>query len=1252
VLITTVCPFCEQPWRVDDSLRGRQLRCPNASCRQVFEVREQGPPPEPPPEPPIEGVPVPPAPPTPPKQKTGQVGDMVPVVSAEAVPPPPPAPDWRTAPPPPRAGGASSEAPTTVETPPTRRAQTPPPAREQHTPPPRKKRKPADEHRSRTAGRSGEERRETVEVPVELPPGTWDAPPVRGGGTVATTRGRSRTALEMEAAEKRAQAKKHRAKVAMLAITGTVLIVLLLGGGLVMLYLQGREARDRDAADELYAQGQFVKAEDAFRKLVDKYPDSPNVEDYKFWRDLCEIRAMPSMSSSRGAFDTISTFLAKYKDDPRLAEHGKEIGDVIVALLERAGNVALANPEDIEAQNEYHRGLKLLDDLLALNREWVAQADVDKAREVDQRVKAQIERGNARLAFVARVRGLLEQPPLEGLRQLAALVRQEVVKGTNFDKESVVKEVEDQLQEKHRNSIVFTQEEEPLPARPVAEDVGQSLLVQPVLTTGDVGPALPPDRVIFALARGVLYGLRQDTGDIVWAMRVGIDTHNLPLRVPPAPNRPELALVLSADTLTLTAVKTIDGATWWRHRLGAANLGRPVIVENKVYVPTLGGDVEEIELDGGRLVGRYKLGQSLSVGGTYCTYVVNGKQVKQVFFPGDDSCVYVLDVNDRRCQAVLYTDHAAGTLRGEPILLPSEDNPDVPGYLVLCEAHGLDATMLRTFQLLPGPKEGQLRVEADPLKMPDRRLRGQPWFPPFRDPEKLVTVTDAGVLGLFGIKQLRNQDPQLFPMVRLAGQEEGTFELTGQGAARGRAQVVFGRGEDLWVLARGRLQRYLLTLDPKDGPRVTPGWTQARDLGSPLHESQLDDDETTLFLVTLSPSGQVCLATAVDTETGQVRWQRQLGLVCHGDPRQLGDQVVALDQGGGLFGFRASKHLEDADWQWQSAGHVLAPPLPEGSTGPVYYVAGPDGQSVFQFTCPDPGNVVTVRQFRADRGQAEEYKVANLPAPLAGTPAVGANRILMPLANGDTRQVRLAGKEATSKDGPKWRATRGDTGARGHVVWLGGDDFLTTNGRRGLTRWRFDASDLYGGVPAGSEASKPTLALPEDIAGVPLVLARAGEGPAPRVCVADDRGTVYLYEGDELKLTRRWALKEPLTAGPFLRGGLAGCVVGRRTLVWLDPAQDKPLWQYESPGEGIIGQPQVVDSMVLVADVTGHFVGLDAATGRPRGPGYQLRASVGPAAAPAAFSAGRAFAPLTDGTVLLLSLRHLREPLPGLPPVW
>ena len=53
---------------------------------------------------------------------------------------------------------------------------------------------------------------------------------------------------------------------------------------------------------------------------------------------------------------------------------------------------------------------------------------------------------------------------------------------------------------------------------------------------------------------------------------------------------------------------------------------------------------------------------------------------------------------------------------------------------------------------------------------------------------------------------------------------------------------------------------------------------------------QVSDGGETLFVVTQSPARQACLATAVDAATGQVRWQRQLGLSCQGDPVSLSRQ--------------------------------------------------------------------------------------------------------------------------------------------------------------------------------------------------------------------------------------------------------------------------------------------------------------------------------------------------------------------------
>ena len=68
---------------------------------------------------------------------------------------------------------------------------------------------------------------------------------------------------------------------------------------------------------------------------------------------------------------------------------------------------------------------------------------------------------------------------------------------------------------------------------------------------------------------------------------------------------------------------------------------------------------------------------------------------------------------------------------------------------------------------------------------------------------------------------------------------------------------------------------------------------------------------------------------------------------------------------------------------------------------------------------------------------------------------------------------------------------------------------------------------------------------------------------------------------------------------------------------------------------------QQADDLLIVAHLNGRLASLDLATGQRRGQGFAIQASAAPAAAPVPFGADRIFAPLTDGTVLLLPFDEL-----------
>src|SRR5207237_1402152 len=113
----------------------------------------------------------------------------------------------------------------------------------------------------------------------------------------------------------------------------------------------------------------------------------------------------------------------------------------------------------------------------------------------------------------------------------------------------------------------------------------------------------------------------RDNGEKAWAVRVGVDTTTLPVRLRRDADNPDgRILVLSADAGTLTALDDKCN-TRWEYALGSPCLGRPVIVEQRAFLATYDGVIHEIELIGGKLLGRYELGEPgrrprLTVGGT------------------------------------------------------------------------------------------------------------------------------------------------------------------------------------------------------------------------------------------------------------------------------------------------------------------------------------------------------------------------------------------------------------------------------------------------------------------------------------------------------------------------------------------------------------------------------------------------------------------------------------------------------------
>jgi outer membrane protein assembly factor BamB len=1024
---------------------------------------------------------------------------------------------------------------------------------------------------------------------------------------------------------------------AMIICAGTVAIIGTVYG---LKTVMQREETAFKQAQEDYDSGKYHGAADRFRKLVENFSGSTQRPYYQFLLDLSEVRDQvysPEADPSQ-ARDRMNTFLETYRESPDIKKHTDGVRQTLLKLAEllalqaeqRNDRALLSQAKQVLADTPKFRGQNSPSNDQKPVQQLIAQAGASITK---------WQKHHDALAEVKRMTD--EAPSIEAIHKIRRFIERE-----GLEKDNEAAALLSQFEERVRQQVRYVAQQSRGPLPQLLENVEPSLLVAPLIggrANGEAGAPLPAGkagRVVLALVRGVLYALDpQRKGEILWATRVGIDTTALPVRLLATPISPELFLVLSADSKTLVAREADTGKPYWHHELSAPCLGRPVVVHNRAYVPTYDGKVHEIEIIGGNLLGYFDLGQPLTVGGVW------QEGTDWIYMPGDSDNLYVLDTaltnspnqpaRPKKCVAILHTGHPSGSLRSEPIIINRQDPfaADPAGdYLVLTQADGLEHMKLRVYSL---PIDN---ADAPSILQPEPRIRGWSWFQPYHDSEKLAFVTDTGTLGLFGINQVRNVDPPLFPELP---EDPKTTEAV---LHPGRAQVVHAIENNFWVLASGELQWLHFDLVKQ---KTAPLWSPASlHLGWPLHASQIDESGKTLFVVTQDPDRQSYLATAVEAETGKILWQRQLGLDCQGDPVVLGGRVLVVDRGGELARFEPGKQARVQRQEWNLADPALEKPLGVGVAAAYLLPAG-DGESVYEIASAERGKQLIIRKYRpaaaGKREPLETHKV-ELPAPLAGPPSVGPRSILLSLANESIVQLSLPLDGSPFAGGPNWRASRVDEDARGHVVHLTADEFLTTDGSRGLSHWIWPKDQDFHTI----DKRVPTVQMPARIVAAPVVLPKANAEDELRVVVADADDRLTLLSGPQLKIDRTWSLGGKITAGPFVRGQRIGCIVNRLRLVWIDPSQPRELWTYEMKGGDIVGQPQLIGDMLVVADESGRFVGLDPENGLPRGKGYTLKIGAAPVATPVAFGPDEAFVPLTDGTVFLLALRQLRDqPGPG-----
>ncbi|MDB5306965.1 MAG: hypothetical protein JWO38_1167 [Gemmataceae bacterium] len=1242
--IVAECPHCETRFNLRPDLVGKAMRCPNLDCRQAFVVKPVAPP-QPAPAPATETLPTPPAanaPATPrvdaprPVYTSGSVGDFLPLVEAEAVsngsaapkalPPPADEPEvFDALPDEPQVVDAVPVAPVAPPEPEVVEAvviSAPPPARElvwkpgAELPPP----KPA-----------GRERK-----PVRAESATEDLPVLR-----------------------RRKKRKHRGPVILIGLT----VVLLLVAGATVLFLlrvQVRtEAQFAQDAMEQYKRNEYGPSGKAFDKLAADYPDSADAEKYRFFADLSAVqvvvRSVTNRENPRPAIDKLRAFIDTHKESPfvKTDAYGHDVLDAGKKVIDDVADYAADRVKAYQGDRTKADELRLAEETLAAGRDFVPllgpfrtkeDKPLDELGKRFETVKVDIDRERDRLATLAQVGVILKSPTDPAIEEAKTFL---AAKGWADDPEAreLIRRAEGDFLRRVRY------DRDPAAPQPLPPPGAASFLF--VTPVGPTRPAVrealggEPSAVFLAVARGVLYALDEDTGDQLWAARVGPDVFDLPAvaRAELAEGPTDLAVVTSnvAGKPAVSGYTLRAGRPVWSQPLPFPAAGPVAVSGARVFVPTRdpAGTVFVFDLTSGIRVGRITIGQPVGS-------VVARAGTTQLYIAAESRRVFVFDVDAGdeggapRCARVIPTEHPAGTLRTPPVILGPPGDAPAPRWLVLAQADGPTAMKLRAFPLPPAVPPGA--ADAPPVIEPivpaaDLPLPGWSWFPPVSDGERFATVTDAGQFRLFGINQPGNKDSAVFPLPYpdLPAPPDGRPV---------RGLVVPAEEGAFWVLAGGALQKFRLTLLPERGLALVPV-AAGLAVGEPTQPAQLTPRRDAACFVVRSTNSAGYRAVAVRLEDGEPRWQRQLGVIPIKTAIRTEAGVMLVDEDGGAVAIPAAGVAIPRVTTKAAPDWVVAAP-PDGVSGPTRVVTSADGKTVFAITPIGPAAAAKWLIRRMAGGKVDHTGTVNAPAPLAGPPVVMNGSLLLPAADGFVHRLVLGDgrlKPDALAPGPKWLADRRTQDPECFVTPLADDTFLTSDGGRGLKRWGWPADGAWVDGDARWEVR-------ERIAGPPLVLPAAGGRPA-QFLVADVTGSVWLYGQERAETAvRRWVPGRTVS----LPGGKASSgfavqtdpagrqlvvyVVDGKQVVCLDVDSNELRWVTpagDDVGRSIVGLPHPMgDGRWLVTDLSGRVSVLDAETGRPT-----LTREVGlPGAVPAAAGVpvgdSRVVIPLSDGSTAVV----------------
>ena len=314
---------------------------------------------------------------------------------------------------------------------------------------------------------------------------------------------------------------------------------------------------------------------------------------------------------------------------------------------------------------------------------------------------------------------------------------------------------------------------------------------------------------------------------------------------------------------------------------------------------------------------------------------------------------------------------------------------------------------------------------------------------------------------------------------------------------------------------------------------------------------------------------------------------------------------------------------------WQVCGTWPALPLVAASHR---LVKSASGQTLISLSFDAIRSRMIIRRIDPSGKTATQVKEFPHTSPPVGTPvAIDDGTTLAPCKDGNIYVFHFA--TGASQSVFSWRDPTALSTGVCHLLMPSPNQLIASNGVNKVLRWDLTSAGVWKKVP-------------NDLELTARIITPIAPLPGNRVAVGDDAGNLHCLALAALGTSKQWSVKGHITKGPFrvCAEGI-GCIVDGKRLWWINSVDDEEGKVYGGNDvAAIIGEATTIGDDLLIAvlkrdsglGMLANYSWIDLTNGKLLH-AERLPEGLAPSTSAIAFGKNRAFAPLSDGTVRILT---------------